>query len=113
MARVKIRKPFKRRHIADAIINEWIEATRIGRPYSEANIQAAIDPIIDREGGTRRVVVKLDQFDPMTGVTTINLAVPLPEPNPGQTIQDWIRSKWPTDEEVEAFGGYTLYGCGR
>jgi hypothetical protein len=113
MARVRIRRPFKRRHIADAIINEWIEAVRVGRPYSEANIQAAIAPIIDTEGGTRRVTISLDKYDSGTGVRTLNVAVPLPEPETGQSIEDWIRSKWSTDEQLDEFGNYTLYGCGR
>lgn len=107
MARFRIKRPYSKQHISNAIINEWITAKREARNVSATKIQDAITPIIDETNFT--VVANLDSYQVQK---VININVPAPGVPPAG-LEDWINRKWPTLEEVEEFGRICLYGCGR
>lgn len=107
MARFRIKRPYGKQHISNAIINEWITAKRENRGVEPARIRKAITPIIDEANFTVRV-----NLDSDGGQKIINITVPAPGAPPAG-LEDWINRKWPTPEEVEEFGRICLYGCGR
>jgi hypothetical protein len=113
MAKFKLRTPFTSRNVADAFINEWIDAVRTNRAADAANIEAVIKPMLDDDGGKRQVKVLLDPPPDANGMRTIFLIGPQPEPASGQSIEDWIKKKWGDDSALSDFGNAILAGCGK
>src|SRR5262245_6935924 len=115
MARFAIKPPYTSRHIADAIINEWIDAARHGHHPSKQNIQNAIEPILDTEGGARKILIDVDDDPDNNGNRVLKICVPLPEPSITQSIEDWIDAEWPLQDGAarDEFGTAVLYGCGK
>lgn len=107
MARFRIKRPYNKQHISNAIINEWITAKREGRNVDPVKIQDAVTPIIDE---TNFMVVA--NLDTGQGQKVININVPAPGASQAN-LEAWINQKWPTQEELEEFGRICLYGCGR
>ena len=105
MAKFALLKPFTKRHIADAYINEWIDAAREGRRPDSDKLEAVIGPMI-RPGrrqaphqGDRRRRAGPD------GKKVIKITIPLSEEGAtGQTIEDWINGKWGSAAALEMFG---------
>lgn len=110
MARFRIKKPYNKQHIANAIINEVIAAKReTDRPVNPNNIRDAITPIIDETNFT--IVVHLDSTQ---AHKVINVTVPVD--GTGMTLdqlRQFVDRKWPSLDDIEEFGRICLYGCGR
>ena len=114
MAKFALLKPFTKKHIADAYINEWIDAAREGRRPDSDKLEAVIGPMVDQEGGKRRIKVIVDDEPDSDGKKVIKITIPLSEEGAtGQTIEDWINSKWGSAAALEMFGDAILAGCGR
>ena len=111
MAKFALKAPYTAKHVADAVLNEWIDAARDGRDIDENNIENVIRPILESEGGSR--VVKILADDKPGASRKLRLSIAWPEPPGGQSVEDWVKAKWPNATDVGEFGTAILYGCGR
>lgn len=107
MARFKMKKPYSKKNIGEAIVNEWVSSARENRTVDLNNIKNAIIPMIDDSGFTLELHV-----DSNSAPKVIHIVIPDPT-NGSMTLDEWVNRKWPTPDEVEEFGRICLYGCGR
>lgn len=116
MARLKPKNPYSKKHVFDAIINEWIRAAAVGGggvgSVDASNIKLVLDEVLDLSDAqdTRTISVIVDTNN--GGNRVHYLSVPLPEPG-AQTVTDWINGKYPQLTDQEGLAAAVLYGCGR
>jgi hypothetical protein len=98
-----LKAPYTAKHVADAVLNEWIDAARdSGRDIDQNNIENMIRPILVSDGGIR--VVKVLADDKPSATRKIRLSIAWPEPPDGQSVEDWVKAKWPNATKVGEFG---------
>jgi hypothetical protein len=113
MAKFALVAPFTSKHVADAFVNEWIDAARENRDVNGDNIAAVIKPMLNDDNGKRRVKIIVDSKPSSTGDRTLLLVSPLAENAVGQSVEDWVNGKWADAAALQSFGDAILAGCGK